>query len=221
MLNLGLTASLLNLRERLNLKLTCIWRIMLVEDVFPQTKIWNSWLWFIFPLHQFFLLFGRLPLDTMKSVYFMQIINIYIHASSGKALTPTLTWPQSGLKCLLHPARQSSINWCESKFCPHFLWFMHIIYTIPPQTHAHWHTHVCTLLKSPYPLCALWPLIQHMDPLGFGSAVLSATEGPLKISPLFPMVSPLVQGEKGESKSARERERKREVVREKETEMAF
>lgn len=89
-------------------------------------------------------------------------------------------------------------------------------------THSHTHTqntytHTCShALKSLYPLCALWPLIQHMNPLGFSSAVPSATEGPLKISPLFPNGLTLCSrreerksrsAEKRESEGERERER--------------
>ncbi len=54
-----------------------------------------------------------------------------------------------------------------------------------------------------------------MDPLGFGSAVLSATEGPLKISPLFPNgLTPCSRREGRRHERKREREWDSEVERE-------
>lgn len=69
-------------------------------------------------------------------------------------------------------------------------------------------------------LSVLCPLIQHIDPLGFDSAVLTATEGPLKISPLFPNGLTLFKEGREMARAKRERG---ETVRygERETGMAF
>lgn len=73
-------------------------------------------------------------------------------------------------------------------------------------------THIHSPVKSLYPLCALRPVIHHSDPEGFSpEKVLSASEGPLKISPLFPDdLTPCSRG-KGRDTGASDREKDRLV----------